>query len=1229
VETTTQGPSVRVANGHNIETTKRATVPLATELSDDAKVGHIFDDLKSGSLLSIGQLCDDDCVALFTKYNVKVYKQGQIIIVGKRDPSNGLWTVPLAPKTPIPQANGAIQDNNTKADLAMFLHASMFCPVPSTLLRAVERSHFASWPGLTTSLVKKHLAKSLSTSKGHLRMQQKNIQSTKLTSNLDMPTSLDFSPSQEPQNLRTHAVFVTIMTATDLRKSYSDQTGKFPVQSSRGHNYVMILYEYDSNAILSKPIQNRTAGELTKAWTALHCKLQDNGYAPEIHILDNECSDELKKAFKKYNVDFQRVPPHVHRRNSAERAIQTWKNHFCAGLATCDPKFPLTEWDLLMPQADITLNLLRSSRRQPKLSAYACLNGNFDFNKTPLAPPGTRVVVHVTPNQRANMAPHGVDGWYVGPSEEHYRCHKCYIPSSSGVRDALTVDWFPHTVPFPKVSTDDYLRQTANDMLTIIQDKIANPVPSLTYGSNISNAYIQIAQILKRATQIPEPAPTPPPPVLPSLPIVEPPAPEQRVLTPASPLASTLPATEQRVLVPATTAPSKPDTPTNKQPNNKARPAARHRPARPTRRSTRTRPKKTSGPLAQTATTQRLYASNTTHDNHLAPIPHDKYEHHMAALSSPSPLAGKQGSLKKCLQSNDANKWNRGLCNEWGRVLQHGIGRNRPPNERIQGTGTVFFIQKSQVPKDRKVTYANFICTIRPQKAETHRVRMTAGGDKLDYPGDASSPTVSMLAAKIHINSTISDAKHGARHMGIDIKNYYLGTPMAYYQYMRVHTSCIPQEVWDDPSYDIHPENDGYVYLEIRRGMYGLKEAGILAFNQLVKKLAPHGYEPMPFTPGLWRHRTKRTTFVLCVDDFGVKYFSKDDAQHLIDALEADYQLTTDWTGSLYCGLTLDWHYDKGYVDVSMPGYVPRALKRFAHPIPRRAQHAPHKWQAPVYGSRSPQTATPDSQATTLDQKGTTRIQQISGTFLYYSNVDYCILPALNEISSEQATPTTDTDDSANWLMDYLHTYPNAVLRFHASDMILKTTVDAAYLVLPKARSRAAAHYHLGWTNSDRVNGAIDVQCRTIKNVVSSAAEAETGGIYAGGRHACPILAMLNELGHQQPSAGAPIETDNKTAHGVLNSKMRRKLSKSFDMRYWWMKDRINQGQFNLLWAPGKFNLADYFTKHHPPWHHRIMRYKYLQKLAKATALIARGCVTSPRHTVTRGTHFRNDVRAC
>jgi hypothetical protein len=116
-------------------------------------------------------------------------------------------------------------------------------------------------------------------------------------------------------------------------------------------------------------------------------------------------------------------------------------------------------------------------------------------------------------------------------------------------------------------------------------------------------------------------------------------------------------------------------------------------------------------------------------------------------------------------------------------------------------------------------------------------------------------------------------------------------------------------------------------------------------------------------------------------------------------------------------------------------------------------------------------------------------------------------------IASQQAKPTTDTIAITDMLMDYLYNYPDAIIRYYTSDMLLKITSDAAYLVQPiKARSRAAVHYHLGWKNSDHVNGAVEILCQTIKNVVTSAAESETGGIFIGGKHAIPIRTALEGL---------------------------------------------------------------------------------------------------------------------
>ena len=171
----------------------------------------------------------------------------------------------------------------------------------------------------------------------------------------------------------------------------------------------------------------------------------------------------------------------------------------------------------MLPQCDITLNLLRYSRRQPNLSAYAATFGNFNFNQTPLAPPGTRVLVHETTKQRASFAPHGVDGWYIGPSVDHYRCYNCYIPSTSGTCNSISVDWFPHPIPFPNVTTDDYLTQTAEDMLDLIRQKLASTRKTPSPRSRMAQRYKTPTQkwpeLLQRAPEMPiaPQVPAPPP----------------------------------------------------------------------------------------------------------------------------------------------------------------------------------------------------------------------------------------------------------------------------------------------------------------------------------------------------------------------------------------------------------------------------------------------------------------------------------------------------------------------------------------------------------------------------------------------------------------------------------------------------------------------------------------------------------------------------------------------
>lgn len=126
------------------------------------------------------------------------------------------------------------------------------------------------------------------------------------------------------------------------------------------------------------------------------------------------------------------------------------------------------------------------------------------------------------------------------------------------------------------------------------------------------------------------------------------------------------------------------------------------------------------------------------------------------------------------------------------------------------------------------------------------------------------------------------------------------------------------------------------------------------------------------------------------------------------------------------------------------------------------------------------------------------------------------------------------------------------------------------------------------------LNGAVHIVCKTLRNVMSSATEAETGGLFYNGQEALPITRALEELGHKQPPT--PIQTDNSTAYGIVTSSIRQRRSKSMDMRFYWIQDRCANNDFLVYWKPGRTNLGDYFTKHHPTSHHQQMRPIYLHQ---------------------------------
>ena len=135
------------------------------------------------------------------------------------------------------------------------------------------------------------------------------------------------------------------------------------------------------------------------------------GRRPAFQRLDNETSGALEAFAISSNITSQYCPPHTHQSLKAERAIRTFKNHFIATLCT---EFPLQLWDELLPRVEICLNHLIPYSPNPSVSAYAGIHGGaFDFARHPIAPVGTRVLIHDEPVVRASWAPHGVSGYYL------------------------------------------------------------------------------------------------------------------------------------------------------------------------------------------------------------------------------------------------------------------------------------------------------------------------------------------------------------------------------------------------------------------------------------------------------------------------------------------------------------------------------------------------------------------------------------------------------------------------------------------------------------------------------------------------------------------------------------------------------------------------------------------------------------------------------------------------
>ena len=280
--------------------------------------------------------------------------------------------------------------DKSKYELAQYYYGCLFAPALSTLNKAIKRGNLVTWPRIDTINFKKIIETNIAHEKRHLDQERQNLRSTKIISTATLPQEVlmdDAFPTQTHD--KCHECYSLIVPLNKAEKgiTYSDQTGRFPYQSNRGNKYICVTYNYDANASLYALLKNRENSGLVEAWKTTHKRLTKNGHEVKLHILDNKISAEFINALEEANIDFQLAAPGMHRVNTTERAIRVGKNHLLSGLALCHKDYPIREWDRLIPQGELTINLLRNSRINPLLSAWAYLFGVHDFNRVPLSPP--------------------------------------------------------------------------------------------------------------------------------------------------------------------------------------------------------------------------------------------------------------------------------------------------------------------------------------------------------------------------------------------------------------------------------------------------------------------------------------------------------------------------------------------------------------------------------------------------------------------------------------------------------------------------------------------------------------------------------------------------------------------------------------------------------------------------------------------------------------------------
>ena len=401
-----------------------------------------------------------------------------------------------------------------------------------------------------------------------------------------------------------------------------------------------------------------------------------------------------------------------------------------------------------------------------------------------------------------------------------------------------------------------------------------------------------------------------------------------------------------------------------------------------------------------------------------------------------------------------------------------------------------------------------------------------------------------------------------------------------------------------------HLIHNNHVLVKLHKTIYGLPEAGRIAQEKLYQHLEKYDYYASPDYPGIIKHKTRNIMFSLVVDDFGIKYSLKEDATHLINALRDKYDIKINWEGNKYVGFTIlknNWNDNNRSLSISMPNYVKEHLEQLNIQLIKQTD-SPAIYTPPSYGKQTIVDEKVDEDPI-CSPENVKYLQRICGIFLYYARaVDPTMLTAIGKIAANIANPTQSTLKAAEHFLQYAASHPDATMTFKPSDMQLKIISDASFAGDSQARSRAGGVHFLckasELSEDDTLtNAPFHYFSTIIPTIVTSAAEAEYAALFLNGKDANYEMALLEYMGY--PQTAITIICDNSCAAGTANRTVKPKRSKSFDIKFHWIRKKVDDKIFKIIWKKGETNEADYLTKILPIHQYRDKRYLFLSNVSK------------------------------